>query len=492
MSPEQVRGLPLDGRSDLFSLAVILYECLTGQKPFTGDNVTTIVYKIIGEPHAPAGTLNTTLHPKLDPILSKALAKDQAQRYQTGLEFARELGAIDADISSKLAETTSAYSRESNPLTAAVAMANGAAAAAAPVPQSNKTATLPTSQFATSAVAPPRAEPTPSAAGEVPRPSQNRARTGHPMQWGGIITVAVVLVAVLIGGGVAFRLWRQRAATQLVTTQQLARQRAEQQVQQELQPQAPAATGAPAAIQASPSASSAPATTLAPPVAPAIKFAFRSTPPQATVRLRGRVLGTTPFSASLPPGSYNFEVRKDGFVPLTASDVKVQPNMPAVSVTLQSNSASVHVESTPAGAAIIVDDKDTGQVTPADLQVTPGVAHSVRVQKSGYRSATETVAPLKPGRTLTLAIGSLERESFLKKAFGGDRPKAWLSIDSNPRGADVALDGKGIGKTPIARKDVSAGSHTLTLKRKNCETLTRPVSVDANKTWQSTETLVCK
>src|SRR5947209_2420720 len=91
MSPEQVRGRPLDGRSDLFSFGVILYEMVTGQKPFTGDNVTTIIYKIIHEEPIPPRELDANVHPGLNAVITKALAKHPDLRYQKGAALVRDL-----------------------------------------------------------------------------------------------------------------------------------------------------------------------------------------------------------------------------------------------------------------------------------------------------------------------------------------------------------------------------------------------------------------
>src|SRR5579864_4434265 len=91
MSPEQVRGKPLDGRSDLFSFGVILYEMVTGTKPFGSDNVTTIIYKIINEqPRAPH-LVNPAVPHTLSAIITKALAKPPEQRYQRGADLVRDL-----------------------------------------------------------------------------------------------------------------------------------------------------------------------------------------------------------------------------------------------------------------------------------------------------------------------------------------------------------------------------------------------------------------
>ncbi len=83
MSPEQAMGKDLDGRSDLFSLGIIFYEMLTGEKPFSGTNPSTIIYKILHEEPVSPRHLNVTLHPGFDLIVRKMLAKDPEQRYQS-------------------------------------------------------------------------------------------------------------------------------------------------------------------------------------------------------------------------------------------------------------------------------------------------------------------------------------------------------------------------------------------------------------------------
>ncbi|MEN6521472.1 MAG: serine/threonine-protein kinase [Armatimonadota bacterium] len=87
MSPEQVSGKQIDGRSDIFALGVVLYEMLAGQKPFSGDTVVTITYNIMNsEPAAPPG-----MPPYLVGIVRKAMAKDPNMRFQTIEEMANEL-----------------------------------------------------------------------------------------------------------------------------------------------------------------------------------------------------------------------------------------------------------------------------------------------------------------------------------------------------------------------------------------------------------------
>jgi len=87
MSPEQFMGQTVDGRSDLFSAGVILYQLLTGEKPFTGS-LTTIMHKVLQEQPLPPSTLNVQVPRAFDAVVQKALAKRPDERFQTGREFA--------------------------------------------------------------------------------------------------------------------------------------------------------------------------------------------------------------------------------------------------------------------------------------------------------------------------------------------------------------------------------------------------------------------
>jgi len=94
MSPEQVRGRPLDARTDLFSLGVVLYEMLTGRLPFEGQTATDVADRILnGDPPALA-RLNYAVPERLDAIVLKALAKDPAFRYQSARELYIDLHAV--------------------------------------------------------------------------------------------------------------------------------------------------------------------------------------------------------------------------------------------------------------------------------------------------------------------------------------------------------------------------------------------------------------
>jgi serine/threonine-protein kinase len=98
MSPESIAGKKVDGRADLFSLGVMLYELLTGTKPFDGDSLTTLLFKIANEPHPdPLGVAPERVSPAVKAVIDIALAKNPDQRYPKAVDMARDLRAAAAN-----------------------------------------------------------------------------------------------------------------------------------------------------------------------------------------------------------------------------------------------------------------------------------------------------------------------------------------------------------------------------------------------------------
>ncbi|HEX7047067.1 MAG TPA: serine/threonine-protein kinase [Gammaproteobacteria bacterium] len=91
MSPEQLSGQKVDGRSDLFSLGATFYQLLTGQLPFRADSMATLMYKIANEEQAPVTLLRPDLPERVDAVINKALEKDIGKRYQRGSEMAADV-----------------------------------------------------------------------------------------------------------------------------------------------------------------------------------------------------------------------------------------------------------------------------------------------------------------------------------------------------------------------------------------------------------------
>jgi len=91
MSPEQIAGEKVDGRSDLFSLGVVMFELLTGERPFQGESIASLTYQIAHKPHRPPAQIRTDLPPCCIAIIDRALSKKLDQRYQRGLEFSVDL-----------------------------------------------------------------------------------------------------------------------------------------------------------------------------------------------------------------------------------------------------------------------------------------------------------------------------------------------------------------------------------------------------------------
>ena len=135
MSPEQAAGDPLDGRSDLFSLGIVLYECATGRRPFVGESARVILAAILHKTPEPPAVLNPDLPPKLQDIINTLLEKEPELRFQNAAGLRADLKRLKRDLESGHTElVTAASGHERSVSMRGTPIASAAAAPAAATP----------------------------------------------------------------------------------------------------------------------------------------------------------------------------------------------------------------------------------------------------------------------------------------------------------------------------------------------------------------------
>jgi len=225
MAPEQFTGMPLDGRSDLFSLGVILYWMATGDKPFTGDTITAVSYKIVHtEPIAPR-QLNPGVPAALEAIILKCLAKDPAERHQTGDELAADLAGLRAGLppatSSGMRVPAPTEMHPASTISSVVTVPLGSSAhMRRSAIDAQATPPAPPSKTAGVARTAPPAAPRPPAP-EIPR----RVMPAPAPQGAGskvwlYVVAALIVVAVVWGAAVAKKKKEEQAAAMAASRQQ--------------------------------------------------------------------------------------------------------------------------------------------------------------------------------------------------------------------------------------------------------------------------------
>lgn len=105
MSPEQARGEPVDARTDIFSVCVMLYEAVTGQRPFRGDSMVQLLHAVISTRPRPVTEINSSLPPQLQTLLQRGLAKERDLRFANMAELATELRRLRSWVESQAFST---------------------------------------------------------------------------------------------------------------------------------------------------------------------------------------------------------------------------------------------------------------------------------------------------------------------------------------------------------------------------------------------------
>ncbi|MBZ5525136.1 MAG: protein kinase [Acidobacteriia bacterium] len=483
MSPEQVKGKPLDGRSDLFSFGVMLYEMLTGEKPFIGQNVTTIIYKIVHENPIAPRDLDVTIHPGLSAVVTKALAKDPQDRYQSGAELIRDLENYKS-IGSNLSATSVIPATSPSERTQALSKvtANGAGhAASKPAGRAN------------------------AALNNLTHPHRR-----------GLLEIALLVGLIVATAVVAYSYYQVRTARKLHEANvELERKIQEQQLQQaaaaKVLKQAEGVPDPTATVPADPTADS-PADIGKTPQNTGRKspnlsmvhhgeLRFTSQPSGAKVEIDGwsDPRWVTPFKASnLAPGQHNITFSKPGYGQESRTSRVTENKSLLVSQALSSASTTLAVNSKPAGASILLDGKDTGKITPAQIVVSKG-EHKVVLHKAGFREES-LAATAEEGQTQNLsaamqALPPLQMEEnhppMWRRVLGINDPipagKGLVRIRTYPEGATIQV-GTQIAqwKTPV-RWPVPPGTYQIVLKVDGYKTVTRTLHVQSDRAYDIDE-----
>jgi serine/threonine-protein kinase len=214
LSPEQVRGEDLDGRSDVFSLGVVLYEMVGRRRPFDGDTLTTLVYQILNQEPKPLPPLAPGLAPHLEPLLARLMAKDRDRRFASAAEAAEEIRRLETTLPAELLDAPPSEGPADPDATFLLASRPGARAAtpaaAASIAHASRAAGASSADQPTSLIASPATSPPMKAAAAGGGPAK-RSLSGPLLLAGG----ALLLVAVVALGAwqlVGKRLLRPAAA----------------------------------------------------------------------------------------------------------------------------------------------------------------------------------------------------------------------------------------------------------------------------------------
>jgi len=383
MSPEQIQGQAVDGRSDQFSLAVIAYEMLTGEKPYTGEHLTTVVYKIVAEEPAAPRRLNPTLTPAIETALRKGLAKRPENRYKNCQEFA---SGLEAACSESKGWKMMPRSGMLNEPTIADVQAGQAPA--------------------TGTLAPPKRSRRAEASSSSTSAGADKRKSGFLTFLLAILVVAGLLV--LIG-------WQAMPWLTPPPVRQEPQLRAQAPVAApapvETPPAVPAPASAPAETPTAVTAAPAPAEDAkpsplgqAPPPQPKRERAAEtvsggapqevqvlSSPSGATARLDGNpaIFCTTPCTLTASPGRHTVVISAPGHLMESREIIVGHGPLEMTPVMLRQSGGTVMLTSTPDRATVTVNGHRVDQLTPATLTLAPG-SYQITVEKDG-RQFTDTV-----------------------------------------------------------------------------------------------------
>jgi eukaryotic-like serine/threonine-protein kinase len=441
MSPEQVKGKPVDGRSDIFSLGVVLYELMTGEKPFPGQNITTVIYKIINEEPIPPRSLDSSIHPGLSAVISKALAKNPDERYQSCHELLSALKSYHEVMSPEQTIRMAPVTSMDAPGTNRHAGQPPRIAAIPTVAASHESAQSP--QFMLSVpVEEPRKRP------------------------GGLLLSFILLCIIGYSG--------YRVYPPLKDLWQLARESRQAQPNPAISETAPADTNVdPSNVKPDVPSSSAPQSPASTPAPVAV-------PP--SVNPAASVEKPSPRDASQP-------------VAATAGAVKI-PETAVAATAGAEKSIAPQKPAAPAGPspAHVLESKLRAQLNSKPL------AEKVKIQATGNAltlSGSMTLAEhrelLQYLRAVPAGVRVIDDTELTEgpNAIPAPAPASagWIWVRSNPPGVRILVDGAETGQRTPARLELQPGGHEIRLVLQGYGTAQRNVVVSQGQTMMFTETL---
>ncbi|HXF27934.1 MAG TPA: protein kinase [Bryobacteraceae bacterium] len=447
MSPEQVQGQAVDGHADQFSLAVIAYEVLTGEKPFSGDYLPTLLYKIVREDPVAPQRLNPTLADEVEAVLRRGLAKAPNDRYPTCQEFVAELVAacgkkpdwipIAPGSSQDLPTVADAVLTAKAPEPKVTDTASGKVSAREPVdvkpvpPPPPKAPTPPPPP-----PPPPHPPATPvAAAASLPDPvarriAERRAQEeGRPRREGGggglmrgllwaLVVIGLIGLALLIEHKYSHAPAQTASANPTAVVPALPK---------EAQPTTPAPSSS--APQKAPNAGAQNSAATAPPAtAPAVPPASKPSPAPSEANSAQATKETQAGQGSTHPAG---------------EEAATAPKQ------TRGGTSAVQLISVPPGAQVAVDGApDLSCTTPCMLNLPPG-RHTLTANADGYRVMQK----------IFTTPGQADLFMTLEKITGS------ISLNSNPQGATITIDGKEQSKKTPALFELSPGSHTVQISK---------------------------
>ena len=576
MSPEQLRGDPVDARSNLFSLGAILYEMVTERKAFEGEDADQVRQQILEQVPAAPDKINRKIHAALSEVIMRALSKAPEARYQSGQELVNDLERCKESAAKSVAKkpgeapqvakeqqksapavgtprptrqtpATDSGGDAPPPLRkAAAAPAGGGmspATTAEPevaaarfsvdpmMDEGNQSAALRGPSFSEVNELPPLKEvyvaPPPLAEDKVPdqlpvtaskkalpekpkvqpRVAAKKAvaeiRKTPPKLLVYSIAAAVGII-LLVVVGIAFHIHSESseeagAPAQSSATSAQPEAGAAQAVAQTPARQAstPVRAGAPEVVTAEPDAVSVrpkynnkPKAKPQPPVIVPGQLTINSTPEGAQVQVDGRndPSWVTPFNLTgLAPGQHTVSISRPGYTPENRTIDVASGSKSFLVVQLAQLAAAVSVASEPAGAAVFIDGKDTGRVTPAQISVDKPGSHTLLVRKPGYLEETTTVN-LQAGQAFHLAptlraLGTtddIRMGGKFKKMFGGRETAGMgtVSVKTQPKGAQIAVNRRVLDKPSPAEFYLNPGTYVIDITMSGYNTIHRVINVD--------------